>query len=45
MSPFEALYGIKCNMLVSWYNLANKVVFGSEFLREMEEQMVKIKQI
>jgi hypothetical protein len=28
MSPFEALYGIKCNSLVSWENPIDKVVLG-----------------
>jgi hypothetical protein len=36
MSPFEALYGIKCNTPVSWDNLADRTVFGPDFLREME---------
>jgi len=44
MSPFEALYGRKCNTLVSWDNLADRAVVGLEFLKEMEEQMLKIKQ-
>jgi hypothetical protein len=44
MSPFEALYGRKCNTLVSWDNPIDRVVVGPYFLREMEEQMIKIKQ-
>ena len=44
MSPFEALYGRKCNTPVSWDNPAYRVVVGPNFLREMEEQMIKIKQ-
>jgi hypothetical protein len=43
MSPFESLYGRKCNTLVSWDNLADRVVVGIELLREMEENMLKIK--
>jgi hypothetical protein len=43
MILFEALYGRKCNTLVGWGNLSDKVVVGIELLREMEEQMVKIK--
>jgi hypothetical protein len=42
MSPFEALYGRRCNMLVSWDNPIDHVVVGPELLQEMEEQMVKI---
>jgi hypothetical protein len=44
MSPFEALYGRKCNTPVSWDNPTDRAVVGPELLREMEEQMVKIKQ-
>jgi hypothetical protein len=44
MSPFEALYGRKCNTPVSWDNPTDIVVLGPEFLKEMEEKMVKIKQ-
>jgi hypothetical protein len=44
MNPFEALYGRKCNALVSWDNSADHAVVGPDLLREMEEQMVKIRQ-
>jgi hypothetical protein len=43
MSPFEDLYGRKCNTLVIWRNLADRVVLGLEFLKDMEDQMVNIK--
>jgi hypothetical protein len=43
MSPFEGLYGRKCNTLVSWDNPTNKVVIGLELLKDMEDQMVRIK--
>jgi hypothetical protein len=43
MSPFEALYGKKCNTIVSWDNLDDRLVVGPEFLKEIEEQMLKIK--
>jgi transposase InsO family protein len=43
MSPFEALYGRKCNNLVSWDNPADRTVVGPELLKEMEDQMIKIK--
>jgi hypothetical protein len=42
MSPFEALYGRKCNTTVSWDNLTDRAVIGPELLKEMEEQMEKI---
>jgi hypothetical protein len=44
MSPFEALYGRKCNTPVSWDNPVDKAVVGPDLLRETEEQMIKIKQ-
>jgi hypothetical protein len=44
MSPFEALYGRKCNTLVSWDNPVDRAVVGPELLKEMEDQMLKIKQ-
>jgi hypothetical protein len=43
MSPFEALYGRKCNTPVSWDNPTDRVVVGPELLKEMEDQMIKIK--
>jgi hypothetical protein len=43
MSPFEALYGRKCNTPVSWDNPADRAVVGPELLKEMEDQMIKIK--
>ena len=43
MSLFEALYGRKCNTLVSWDNPENRAVVGPEFLKEMEEKMIRIK--
>ena len=43
MSPFEALYGRKCNTLVRWDNPTDRVVLGPELLKDMEDQMVKIK--
>ena len=43
MSPFEALYGRKCNTPVRWYNPVDKVVVGPDLLQKMEENMVKIR--
>jgi hypothetical protein len=43
MSPFEVLYGRMCNTSVSWDNPTDRAVVGLELLREMEEQMSKIK--
>jgi hypothetical protein len=44
MSPFEALYGRKWNTPVSQDNQVDREVVGPEFLKEMEEQILKIKQ-
>jgi hypothetical protein len=44
MSPFEALYGRKCNAPVSSDNPTNRAVVGPDLLKEMEEKMLKIKQ-
>jgi hypothetical protein len=43
MSPFEELYGRKCNTPVSRDNPADRAVVGLELLKEMEYQMIKIK--
>jgi hypothetical protein len=43
MSPFEALYDRKCNTPVSWDNPTNRVVLGPKLLKDMEDQVVKIK--
>jgi hypothetical protein len=43
MSPFEALYGRKCNTPMSWDNPVDREVVGPYFLKEMEEKMKKIK--
>jgi hypothetical protein len=42
MIPFEALYRKKCNTPVSWDNPADRTIVGPEFLKEMEDQMIKI---
>jgi hypothetical protein len=41
--PFESLYGRKCNTPMSWDNPADRTVVGPELLKEMEDQMIKIK--
>jgi transposase InsO family protein len=43
MSPFEALYGRKCNTPMSWDNLVDRAVVGPELLKEVKDQMIKIK--
>jgi hypothetical protein len=44
MIPFESLYCRKCDTLVRWDNPTDRVVLGLELLKEMEDQVVKIKQ-
>jgi hypothetical protein len=36
MSPFEDLYGRKCNTPMNWDNLADRAVVGPDLLKEME---------
>jgi hypothetical protein len=43
MIPFEALYGRKCNTTVRWDNPVDRTVVGPKLLKEMEDQMIKIK--
>jgi hypothetical protein len=44
MSPFEALYGRKCNMPIRWDNPTDRSINDMELLREMEVLMVRINQ-
>ena len=44
MSPYEALYGIRCRTPVTWDNPVNRIVLGPELLKEMEQKVVKIRQ-
>lgn len=43
MSMFEDMYGRKCKTPISWENLVNGVVIGPEMLKEMEQEVVKIR--
>jgi hypothetical protein len=33
MSPFEALYGRKCNIPISWDNPVEKITLGLDILK------------
>ena len=44
MSPYEALYGRRCRTPVTWDNPVNQIVLGPELLKEMEQEVVKIRQ-
>ena len=43
MSPYEALNGRRCRKPMTWDNPVNKIVLGPELLREMEQEVVKIR--
>ena len=43
MSPYEALYGRRCRTPVTRDNPVNRIVLGPELLKEMEQEIVKIK--
>ena len=44
MSPYEALYGRRCRTPVTWDNQVKIFVIGLEFLKEMEQEVAKIRQ-
>ena len=44
MSPYEALYGRSHRTPMPWDNLVHRVVLGPEFLKEMEKEVVNIRQ-
>ena len=35
-SPFEIIYGRKCNTPISWSNPVDRLILGPELLKEME---------
>ena len=36
LSPFEILYGRKCNTPISWSNLVDRFMLGPDLLKELE---------
>jgi hypothetical protein len=44
MSPFEELYGRKCNIPINWDNLVEWITLGPDMLTEMELEIENIKQ-
>ena len=44
MSPFEDFYGRQCNIPISWNNPIGRITLGPDLLKEMEQQVVRIKQ-
>ena len=43
MSPYEALYGRSCRTPVTWDNLVKKIVLGPELLKEIDQEVIKVK--
>jgi hypothetical protein len=43
MSPFEALYGRQCKIPISWSNPVDIIIIGPNMLKEMEQQVIRIK--
>ena len=44
MSSYEVLYGRRCRTPMNWDNPVNRVVLGPELVKEMEQEVVKIRQ-
>jgi hypothetical protein len=44
MSPFEALYGRQCKIPIKWSNPVEKIIIVPDMLKEMEQQVVQIRQ-
>ena len=44
MSPYEALYERRYRTPMTWDNPVNRIVLGPKLLKEMEQEVVKIKQ-
>ena len=43
MSPYESLYGRRCRTPVTWENPVNRIVLCPELLKEMEQEVAKIR--
>ena len=44
MSPFEIIYGKKCNTPISWSSPVDRLMLGPELLRDMELTMKHVQQ-
>ena len=44
MSPFEILYGRKCNTPISWSNIFDRLMLGHELLKDMELTVKQVQQ-
>jgi hypothetical protein len=43
MNSFEVLYGKKCRVPISWDNLVDRITLGPKLSKEMEQEMIKIR--
>ena len=44
MPPFEVLYGIKCRTLVTWDDRVDRIMLGTELLKDLENVVNRVKQ-
>ena len=44
MSPFEALYGRKCNTPLMWSKVRERQFFGPGMIKDAEEQVAKARE-
>ena len=44
LSPFEILYGRKCNTPISWSSPVDRIMLGPEMLRDMELTVKQVQQ-
>ena len=44
MSPFEMLYGRKCNTPISWSSQVGRLMLGHDLLKYMELSMKQVQQ-
>ena len=44
MSPFEALYGRKCQTPLMWSEVGERSLFGPNMIKEAEEQVAKVQE-
>ena len=44
MSPFEILYGCKCNAPISWSSQVDRLMLGPELLKDMELTVKHVQQ-
>ena len=45
LSPFEILYGRKCNTPISWSNLVDRLMLRPDLLKELELTVKQVKEI